>query len=123
MTETTRPVPDPVMEYPLQEAVEEGVLPILWPEAKRRARLDLTDDDGTRVPLILTPYGDWHAKRYTGGRTLTGYAGRHAPTRGGVPGLSAEGVRRAVDALDAQEAGLPAYRACPTCGHHARRAL
>lgn len=127
------PGPPPAAEYPLGEALRSGVPASAAEYARRVGRLHLIPDpdsdgdgpngDGSPVVFLLDfwpprPLGTWTAKRHRGRRTFTGYAGRHRPRGGGVPGLSAAGIRRALDGLDRQEARWkgPGPDRCPCCG-------
>ena len=118
-----------VPTYPLADALAWGVRPDVAAEAHHAGRLHLTRPDAPPVRFILDrwppgPRGTWTAKGQHRGRTLTGYAGGHRPRGGGVAGLSAEGVRRAVAGIDRQRSRWasgaarprPPEHPCPTCG-------
>ena len=120
---------DGLPSYPLADALAAGVPPYVREDARRAAGLWLTVPDGPPVRFLLSwptdrgNRGEWHAKRSHKGRTLSGYAGGHAPRGGGVAGLSAAGIRRALDGLDRQEARWASgeaqpkrWRLCRCCG-------
>ena len=114
--------------YPLSDALASGVPFDVAEDARRSRRLYLTRLGAEPVRLLWEswprgPGGTWYAKRSWRSRTLTGYAGGHRPRGGGVPGLSADGIRRALAGLDRQqarwqsgEARRRVYRPCPSCG-------
>lgn len=118
-----------VFTYSLDYALDFGVPDYLAETARDCGGIDLTRDDGTAVRFRFDAWppgsrGAWYAKRHTGGRTFTGYAGGHAPRGGGVPGLSPEGIARALAGLDRQEHRWASGEAkprdrgpvCPSCG-------
>ena len=115
--------------YPLADALAWGVPLHVREDARLAGCIDLTREDGPPVRFLhsaawMRNRGEWTAKRSWKGRTLTGYAGGHAPRGGGVAGLSDDGVRRAIAGLDRQERRWATGAAqrktrgpvCPTCG-------
>lgn len=118
--------------YPLADALRWGVPAEVSDSVVRREGysgwLSLTRSDGPPVRFYWDgwppgPGGTWYAKGTHRGRTLTGYAGGHRPRGGGIAGLSAEGIRRALDGIERQREGWESgrsrrrvYRPCPTCG-------
>ncbi len=106
MATTYRFDPDALL-FNLDAVLADGVPPWMLATARQLGRLDLTTADGTAVRLLHEawppgPGGTWYAKGRENGRTFTGYCGGHAPRGGGVPGLSAEGVRRGVEGVERQ---------------------
>ena len=121
------PPPYPVPHVPLAVALRQGVGDHDRIKASLADRIVLTDADGEpAVTLYLRCRhwpngGEWYVKRHVDGRSLTGYAGGHRPRGGGVAGLSAEGIARALAALDRQQRTPPKPHRpaptdrCPTC--------
>lgn len=109
-----------VPSYPLADALAWGVPPSVRGPAHVLGRLDLTRPDGPPLRLALWHRywkrngGAWYAKERRNGRSLTGYAGGHAPRGGGRVGLSAEGIAAALAGIDRQDRG-PRPR-CSCCG-------
>lgn len=115
MTTMTKPV-----TCRLDVAATKGIPLHWWPRAQLARRVLLTDRHGkTAVQLRMTPAGRWYATDYRDGKTVNGYAGYHSPRRDGVPGLTALGIQRAVEAMDRQTAG-PAP-CCTECGRRLPR--
>lgn len=116
---------DELPTYPLADALAAGVPPGVHIFARRAGGLRLTRPDGSHVRFTLMHPnwnrngGTWYAKGHAGRATFTGYAGGDRPRGGGVPGLSAAGIRRALDGIERQRArhlaGVERTR-CVCCG-------